>query len=86
MEREEASLSRSTPPGGKKWRDRDRERNGGGEDVFEEAGKGWPTEFYSDFSSRVWLTYRSQFPPIRDTTLHALDGAFSLPPSALCFV
>ncbi|EPQ61373.1 hypothetical protein GLOTRDRAFT_69761 [Gloeophyllum trabeum ATCC 11539] len=25
----------------------------------------WPPEFYADFTSRIWLTYRSQFAPIR---------------------
>ncbi|KAK7049890.1 Cysteine protease atg4 [Paramarasmius palmivorus] len=32
-------------------------------------GANWPPEFYSDFTSKVWLTYRSQFTPIRDTNL-----------------
>lgn len=32
----------------------------------------WPAEFYSDFTSKVWVTYRSNFPPIRDTTLNDL--------------
>ena len=36
----------------------------------------WPPIFYLDFTSRIWLTYRSQFPsPIRDTSLSALDDA-----------
>lgn len=34
---------------------------------------GWPPSFYSDFTSRIWLTYRSQYPPIRDITLAALN-------------
>ncbi|KAI6157367.1 cysteine protease required for autophagy [Pisolithus tinctorius] len=34
----------------------------------------WPPVFYADFTSRIWLTYRDQFPPIRDSTLAALDS------------
>ncbi|KAI6044613.1 cysteine protease required for autophagy [Pisolithus marmoratus] len=34
----------------------------------------WPPAFYADFTSRIWLTYRDQFPPIRDSTLAALDS------------
>lgn len=36
-------------------------------------GANWPPVFYEDFTSRIWLTYRSQFAPIRDTTLAALS-------------
>ncbi|KAG7095265.1 hypothetical protein E1B28_006038 [Marasmius oreades] len=35
-------------------------------------GANWPIEFYSDFTSKVWVTYRSQFTPIRDTSLSDL--------------
>lgn len=34
----------------------------------------WPPIFYADFTSRIWLTYRSQFSPIRDTSLASLEG------------
>ncbi|KAF8654308.1 hypothetical protein AX16_003536 [Volvariella volvacea WC 439] len=35
-------------------------------------GASWPPVFYADFTSRIWLTYRSQFPPIKDTRLSEL--------------
>lgn len=38
-----------------------------------DPSRNWPPVFYSDFTSRVWLTYRSQFIPIRDTTLEELN-------------
>lgn len=38
-------------------------------------GHNWPPIFYADFTSRIWLTYRSQFSPIRDTSLSALEGS-----------
>ncbi|KAF8062502.1 peptidase family C54-domain-containing protein [Lyophyllum atratum] len=38
----------------------------------------WPPVFYADFTSRVWLTYRAQFTPIRDGRLADLSGE---PPS-----
>jgi len=35
----------------------------------------WPPVFYIDFTSRIWLTYRSQFStPIKDTRLADLTG------------
>lgn len=34
----------------------------------------WPTAFHSDFTSRVWLTYRSHFTPIRGINLTSLDS------------
>lgn len=33
----------------------------------------WPAAFYADFSTRVWLTYRSHYQPIRDTSLSQLE-------------
>ncbi|KIJ45041.1 hypothetical protein M422DRAFT_46858 [Sphaerobolus stellatus SS14] len=33
----------------------------------------WPSAFYTDFTSRIWLTYRSSYAPIRDTALSSLD-------------
>ncbi|KAG8733088.1 Cysteine protease atg4 [Ceratobasidium sp. 423] len=32
----------------------------------------WPAVFYEDFTSLIWLTYRSHYSPIRDTSLEAL--------------
>ncbi|KAI0668752.1 peptidase family C54-domain-containing protein [Trametes maxima] len=48
-----------------------------------DPSKNWPPVFYSDFTSRIWLTYRSQFFPIRDTTLTALDAELSDDPTIL---
>jgi cysteine protease ATG4 len=36
-------------------------------------GAHWPPEFYGDFTSRVWITYRSHFHPIRDSSLTILE-------------
>ena len=33
----------------------------------------WPPEFYADFTSRVWVTYRAHFHPIRDSSLTLLE-------------
>jgi cysteine protease ATG4 len=37
-------------------------------------GNHWPTLCYADFTSHIWLTYRSHFQPIRDTSLVSLDS------------
>ena len=33
----------------------------------------WSPEFYADFTSCVWITYRSHFQPIRDSSLTVLE-------------
>ena len=43
-------------------------------------GAHWPPVFYVDFTSRVWLTYRSHFTPIRDQSLAQLEAEASSPP------
>ncbi|TFK32623.1 peptidase family C54-domain-containing protein [Crucibulum laeve] len=56
------SLSQSQQHSGKHGKDKD-------------PSAYWPPVFYADFTSRVWLTYRSQFPtPIRDQRLGDLCG------------
>ena len=39
-----------------------------------DPGRHWPPVFYADFTSRIWVTYRSQFLPIRDITLEELNA------------
>ncbi|KAI0089801.1 peptidase family C54-domain-containing protein [Irpex rosettiformis] len=56
------SLSQSQPASSSSTKDKDPSRN-------------WPPVFYADYTSRIWLTYRSQFIPIRDITLEELDAA-----------
>lgn len=38
----------------------------------------WPPAFHDDFTSRIWLTYRSHFAPIRDGALSNLEPPISL--------
>ncbi|TRM57699.1 hypothetical protein BD626DRAFT_540363 [Schizophyllum amplum] len=38
------------------------------------AASSWPLDFFTDFTSRVWLTYRSGSAPIRDMGLEELEG------------
>ncbi|KAL5534817.1 hypothetical protein ACEPAG_1281 [Sanghuangporus baumii] len=49
------------------------------------AGAQWPPGFYSDFTSRIWLTYRTHYTPIRDQTLAQLEAEASgqLPPQPI---
>ncbi|KAH8980199.1 hypothetical protein EDB92DRAFT_1937183 [Lactarius akahatsu] len=42
----------------------------------------WPPEFYADFTSRVWITYRSHFHPIRDSSLTLLRAGTPTPISS----
>ncbi|OBS19197.1 hypothetical protein FPOA_10921 [Fusarium poae] len=39
---------------------------------------GWPTGFISDFESKIWMTYRSEFEPIARSTNPQATSAFSL--------
>ena len=40
----------------------------GAPELEPEADRGWPPEFLDDCESRVWLTYRSNFPPIKKSS------------------
>ena len=46
----------------------------GPHDVESEAERGWPPQFLDDCESRIWLTYRSNFPAIRKSS----DASMSL--------
>ncbi|KAI0757764.1 peptidase family C54-domain-containing protein [Daedaleopsis nitida] len=69
---QDPSLSQSQPASSPKDKDKDKD-----------PSKHWPPVFYSDFTSRIWLTYRSQFFPIRDTTLAALEAEVYDSPTGL---
>lgn len=43
----------------------------------EEEALGWPTEFLDDLESRIWLTYRKDFPPIPKSNDPAAASAMS---------
>ncbi|TBU38471.1 peptidase family C54-domain-containing protein [Dichomitus squalens] len=68
------SLSQSQPPSSYPANSKDRDKD---------PSKNWPPVFYADFTSRIWLTYRSQFFPIRDTTLAALEQEVHDSPTGL---
>lgn len=49
---------------------------GDSEELLQESdvGKGWPPEFLDDCESRIWFTYRSDFPSIKKS----LDASMTL--------
>ncbi|KIY68678.1 hypothetical protein CYLTODRAFT_395071 [Cylindrobasidium torrendii FP15055 ss-10] len=44
-------------------------------------GPQWPEEFYYDYTSRLWMAYRSDFAPIPDSFLRELEAPSSKSPS-----
>ncbi|KAK4890480.1 Cysteine protease atg4 [Elasticomyces elasticus] len=45
--------------------------------VSEEEALGWPAEFLSDMEARIWLSYRSNFPPIAKSSDPSATSAMS---------
>ena len=43
----------------------------------EEEALGWPSEFLDDLESRIWLTYRNNFPPIAKSSDPAATSGIS---------
>jgi len=50
----------------------------GKEQVDEALQKGWPSDFVADVEAKLWLTYRSNFPPIAKSADPKAAGAMSL--------
>lgn len=44
---------------------------------MDEEDLGWPSEFLEDVESRIWLTYRNNFPPIPKSSEAAATSAMS---------
>lgn len=78
--RRDSSLSQSQPPSASPLRIGLRGGDKDGKERDRDPAAHWPPIFYQDFTSRIWLTYRSQFSPIRDASLAALPPPSSNPP------
>ena len=55
----------------------DRANSVAGTSQSEEEAMGWPTEFLDDLQARIWLSYRSNFPPIPKSSDPAASSAMS---------
>ena len=49
-----------------------------GRSLGSEDEGGWPSAFLDDFESRIWFTYRSNFPPIKKSPDPSASSAMSL--------